>query len=459
MVGEVSDPLWRFELAALATQNGAQERTPRSIFISAIAQIAAFKLAIATLGWLILRHGGSSPRLAQTHLATAETIAAIHGEDTTRTRHLCGALRENQQAHPQSRILIVQLGRPAASITDTKVLLDPQSDLTECVMMRPLSFGSYLTAFPKMLGQMFASIGQVSRYRGAIPFRERVAVAYRMVQGAAYAKWWGQASRGSAVRHALFGHTGNADGSQLEQAMQARGTITAHIVHGTNVGWPFAGLSDIAIFPSGADARLGASLPAYGRTTALPLPRPAVSVGDGSWALLTSYTHLQHPAYHKNGADADIALVNMVCKAAQALGQEPARVFWRPHPQIDMVDLAEKARLENAIAEAGFTRWPDDWPYERLSEFSAAITSPSTVLSDALRLGQPAIVASLTPLQSDLLYAAHPLLIKDREGLLVALERVLDSSQRNATFNHAWSAITPGAKPQIRSIIDAIEER
>lgn len=454
-VSDIGDPLWRFELAAMASASADEKPHHANPITNAIAQIAAFKIAIATLALLIIRHGGSSPSKAAASLQSSAFVAALHAEDTTRTRHLRTALIgcDNPDGAP-----LLLLGRPFASINRSLMQLDPKGTLGPRPTFRPLSWGSYLRAFPKMVGHMVRSIGQTARYKGAIPFRDRVAMAYRIAQGAAFAAWWQSASKNTAVPNALFGHTGNADTSALEIAMQSGGTRTAHVVHGTNIGWPFAGLSDLAIFPSGADARLGASLPAYGRCIALPLSRPPVSAGDGNWALLTSYTHLQHPSFKEHGAGLDIQLVDYVRAAAELLDHDPASIFWRPHPQINLVDPTEKERLENAVADAGFTRWPEDWPYSRLGAFSAAITSPSTVLTDALRHGQPAIIVNLSPLQRDLLYHAHPLLVRDQAGLVSALGQVLDPASRSAVFERAWNAIGPGGNYEIREILTALSD-
>jgi hypothetical protein len=455
-VSDIDDPLWQFELAALSASSGLDSTSSPNIITNAIAQIVAFKIAIATLGWLILRHGGTSPKRAGNDLLVSPTIVALHGEDTTRTRHLRSAVVNHRETHSNAPLPLVLLGRPSATVESTLAGLDPNSDLRDHPVMRPLSFGSYLRAFPAMIGHMFRSVGQAAKYRGRIPFKERIAIAYRMAQGAVYTQWWSEACGGAVVLSALFGHTGNADSSQLERRMQGHGIRTAHIVHGTNVGWSFAGLSDVAIFPSGADAKLGRSLPAYAKCTHLSLDRPDVSPGNGKWALLTSYTHLQHPSYRADGAVADIALVRLVAKAAEKLEQKPVDILWRPHPQINLVDPREKERLEKAVQDAGFLRWSDDLPYESLGEFSAAITTPSTVLTDALRLGQPAIVASMTPLQSDLLYSQHPLLVRNGKELNDALSRILDTIERGAAFEEAWQAIEPGARYEIEKLTAAL---
>lgn len=456
-VSDVSDQIWQFELAALAAQRNTSSdplpATGANTIINLALQIAAFFSAIAILGLLIVRFGGTSTKKARKILANSSVVFAFHGEDTTRTRHLRRALANYQLSTPDAPLPILLLGRPAARVGEQFAALNVDKSLGNLPVFRPLSFGCFVRSLPRILAHLLASIGQTGRFHGAIPLRDRFGMAYRFAQGAAQACWWRSAGSGSEVRTAIFAHTGNADSSQLELAMQRRHIRTVHVVHGTNIGWPFAGLSNIAIFPSGADARLAATLPSYEKSIALPLAKPGASLGDGKWAVLTSYTHLQNPAYKKNGAGADIDLVRWISEVANAMGQDPKNVFWRPHPQIRLVHPVEREQLEQAIAEAGFTRWPDSLPYTELGRFSAVVTTPSTVMTDALRLGQPAIVASLAPMQSDLPYAAYPLLVKDKSELQNALSRVLEMQTRDNAFNEAWRAIEPGGTDNIAEIL------
>ncbi|WP_271439657.1 hypothetical protein [Pontixanthobacter luteolus] len=451
----ISDPMWQFELAALAAANPRQIGTVRPGTANWLLQWAANALAALSVFALLLRYGGTAPAKARPVIAGSPYLAALHAEDTTRTRHLRGALEKYRAASPSAQPAILLLGRPAGTVASAAEQLDVQELLDRSKLLRPLSLGSLFKGLPQAFVKLARGPQATGGFPAPLPFRERLAIAYRMVQGAAHAAWWNSAASGLAPAKALFGHTGTADTSQLEAAMQDHGWRTVHAVHGTNIGWPFAGLSDVAVFQTGADARLGASLPAYGNCTHLPLTKPEVSRGNGDWALLTSYTHLLHPDFAEHGSALDRRLIGWVRAAAEQMGQDPARIFWRPHPQIDLVDPAEKRALENAVADAGFSRWPAARPYEWLGSVSAAITTPSTVLTDALRLGQPAIVASLSEMQRDLLYGAHPLLVQDEASLSNALRTVLEPQSRASAFMQAWDAVQPGDKASIPSLLDA----
>ncbi|WP_128891513.1 hypothetical protein [Erythrobacter sp. HKB08] len=450
-VDEVEDLLWRLELAAHSAMGPAGTGDDDAAGGGLLTQIAASIIALATLLWLLARHGGTSPGKARRLLERGATVFAAHAEDSTRTRHLRRALAEYEVA--EKEVLLV--GRPAAGVEAAARNFDPDGQLQGALYIRPVTLGAAIGALPQAISLLTRGLRETRGYRGRIAFRDRIGMAFRMALGTAHARWWHQAASGLPTERAIFAHTGNADTSQLEQAMQASGIRTIHAVHGTNIGWAFAGLSDVAQFPSGADAALGEKLPAYGRCMHIPIERPAVSQGNGDWALLTSYTHLQHPAFAEHGSRLDCRLVKWVADAAKAAGQDPSRIFWRPHPQIDIVPGSERERLQEAVAKAGFTRWPADLPYEALAEFSAAITTPSTVMTDGLRLGQPVIVASLSPLQSDLLYARYPLLVESEEALASAIARLTGAS-RGEAFDEAWSAIEPGARLQIARLLELV---
>ncbi|MXP47951.1 hypothetical protein GRI43_11200 [Altererythrobacter luteolus] len=454
MVADVSDEVWRLELAALAAQNVGEVPSPKNPLVNFAAQFLASLFAIATLGWLIVRHCGTSSGSAAAKLSGGTIVAAVHGEVSTRTRHIHGSLVNHRRDEPQAIIPLLLLGRPSCSTAEAFRRFDVSNELAGWPAIRPLSLGSFCKALPAIVANLLAGIRETANYSGRIDFRSRVAIAYRFAQGEVHACWWHTAASGEVVDHALFGHTGTADSSLLEKAMQASGAYTTHVVHGSHTGWSFAGVSDLALFPSGADARLAQLLPGYIQTAALPLSQPEVCPGDGHWALLTSYTHLQNLAYQENGAEADIALVRLVRELADAFDQDPSKIIWRPHPQIDVVASQEKAKLERAVSRAGFSRWPSELPYGRLCEFSVVVTSPSTVLTDALRMGQPAIVASMAPMQRDLIYNTYPLRIDDVAGLHMAISRVLDPEQRRTAFKEAWAAIEPGGDYDLKAIMD-----
>ncbi|MDF1835890.1 MAG: hypothetical protein P1U62_13560, partial [Alteraurantiacibacter sp. bin_em_oilr2.035] len=329
-VRDVDHILWKLELANFSAMSFSEVRDPSGGLGNVLAQICASAVALVTLIWLTLRYGGSSPHTAREMLAASNVVFAMHGEDTTRTRHLRDAMKNWDLGFKP----VLLLGRPLSKVPSAATALDAAQEIQDALFLRPLNLAAVVNSVGEALGLFAIGIRETACYRGVLPFRERVAVAFRMALGAAHAHWWDRAATGLPIDRALFAHTGNADSSQLEQAMQKQSIQTVHVVHGTNIGWPFAGISDVALFQSGADSRLGSLLPAYGRCAHLALERPEMSCGNGNWAVLTSYTHLQHPEFVKNGSEPDCELIRWVSEAAEVAGQNPSRIIWRPHPQI-----------------------------------------------------------------------------------------------------------------------------
>lgn len=451
-VADVANIEWKLELAGLDPSPSAVRR---GVISNGLTQLLAGMIALGTHALILLRHGGTSPASARDALRKSPLVIGLHAEDSTRTRHLRGALERWLRAG-EAPPPVLLLGRPSASVEDALAALDANGDLAGLKVFRPLSFGSFVRALGLAISLLTQGASSTRTFTGALSFRDRVAISYRMVQGAVHYRWWQSAVGKREPGQAVLGHTGTADVTRLEMAMQHSGLTTAHAVHGANVGWSFAGISDVAQFNSAADARLGASLPAYTRCLHLPLDRPALSPGNGDWALLTSYTHPLQPGLSTDGAEPDCQVVEWVRAAAEAMGQDAARIFWRPHPQIANVPAHMRLRLEEAVAAAGFVRWPEELPYTALAQFTAVVTTPSTAMLDALRLGQPAIVAALLPLQRDLVYTAHPLTVQGEAGLREALTMLTDERQRTALFERAWHAIEPGAALDLKSLLAAI---
>lgn len=470
----IADPIWQLELTGLAsmdcrlavllavtladaaeTDETVALKVPEHVRLPTVLGIARalvgqrqgrwrelfLQLMAVSVGWailcfLVMRHGGSKPT-AVAEGGTGGSLFAIHAEESTRTRHAVHLAGE------ATAPTILLLGRPAAHIRDARRVMDPQKRLhRNARLLRPLSLGACLRGLPAGVKQGLDGAFWLWRTGVRPSLRDRLAMTYRVMQGAAHAAWW----HGVTIpeQRILFGHTGTADTSLLERAMQADGSQTVHLVHGTGLGWPFAGISDVALFHSGADAQAAARLPAYGRCTHIRMAPPDPVKGDARWLLLTSYTHPLNAEYTARGPEADLSVIHWVQQAARALGQDPRQIIWRPHPMLLQTSSAARATLQNAADQAGFQPWPRDTAYEQLAEFGNVITTPSTALTDALRLGVVPILAVSAPLQSDLIYGAYPVVARDAVSLQAALCDLRDPGMRTDRFARAWQTIQPG---------------
>ena len=381
---------------------------------------------------------------------------ALHAEKSTRTSHVLRLLRDREssasRAEPMSVLL---LGRPRQTVQEicADLGLDQFSHIT---VNRPLdlrsAFESILTSFSKVIPG-YSALLQIPFQ---LPIRENIAICYRFAQGAAHNQWW--ASRDfSEVTVALFGHTGTADTTGLEEAMQRSGVYTVHVAHGNNTGWPFNALSDLGIFTCRHDAELAKDLLAYKKTSVVPGRIPRIGQAGTGWLLLTAYSHPMAASWVESGISPDLSVVDIVARAARLCGIDVGQVVWRPHPSIGLINHADSSRLKRAVQNAGFRSWVEGASLDLMVEFDAIITTPSTVMVDALRLGKSPIVLAAQPIQSDSVYSAYSLLANDLQTLSKFLVPMSDD-ERATRFVTAWKTIEPGISYTFDQLLKHVED-
>ena len=389
-----------------------------------VAAIAAWPALLAS----ILRYGGSSPE----RLRAAEVVHAVHGEWETRTRHL---LPPEYEPGTEPQYLVI--GRSRRTLREITDMLAEKSGLKDANLIRPLDFSAAVRALIPGLrkiasGAHFAASGPIQ-----VGWRDCCALTYRMMQGAAHRQWWQQ--RRCTPQTVIFGHTGTADTSQLELEMQIGGTKTIHMVHGINHGWPFAGVSSLGLFQSKHDAELAEAIGAYGETECIPSKFPEFKPGGQGWLVLTSYTHPMGRPYAIYGVEPDIKTLDLVAEAARLASVPPSDVMWRPHPAIEKVKREDRDALEACATRHGFTRWPLGQPLKAMQSFAVVVTTPSTILLDALQVGKCPILVATAPLQKDLFYAVYPLRAVSAEDL----RRQHDAGPDPDTMMVLWRTVTP----------------
>lgn len=429
---------------ALAAELNGQALAPPARVLQAAALVrylAGLLLGLAAWLGVVLRHArGTRPAPM-----AGGTMLALYGELSNRTRHLLPPAFALDATSP---VLVV--GRPRLSLPAVaQAWSGAGGTVASGRLLRaidwPSALGSLVGTAPGLLAP---GAGVLACSSARLPVRECAALAFRMLQGACEARWWQrQRLRPELV---LFGHTGLADTTQLERAMQALGARTVHCVHGASHGWNFSGASDLALFACGHDARMADRFPAYGKSMHLPLDCPAPRPGNGRWVVLTSYTHPMNPAYAEAGNAADRACLDAVAAAARAHGQALEAIVWKPHPAIGSVAAADAQALRAHAERLGLQAWPKDWSLERLGDASVVVTTPSTAAIDALLHGKPPVVFAVVPMQPDLSYAQLPLFTRDAAALEAAIGRVLaDAPGEHA---RAWQQVQPGTRPTVAAV-------
>ncbi len=494
LVESVSDPLWRLEIgkratryppellavallladAAMVSEGEKEVRLAMRVNdAAAVAHIVAIELARSGAGvrgvvglrvaaclrllialptafaihlGLLIRHWKPARQLK----VDGRLVFAIHGELSNRTRHLLPP-----RFDPGRRPVFVILGRPRASIDKVARTIDPGGRMPDMILVRPAGLVAAVSSLPHALQRVGAGFRVLRDIPAAISLRDCVAMAFRLFYGACQAAWWRRA--GLTPEVVAFGHTGVADTTALEEAMQKGGCRTVHCVHGLSLGWNYVGHSDVGLFTCGHDAELARRLGSYRKATSVPCPMPAPLLGDERWLVMTAYSHPMNLAYASSDIAPDQAVLEAVAEAARLSGQKPSNVFWRPHPAIGRIDAEDRTALQAAAADLGFTAWPEDLPYKEAARFGVVMTTPSTAAIDMLRLGKLPVIVVTAPLQADTVYDSFPLVVRTRRELGAVLSRFEAAAKIQAEFRATWDTIRPGGYLTTETILGAGE--
>lgn len=391
--------------------------------MAALRMIVASPVALVWLTVSVLRYYKS-----RAPLLNGDPILALHGELTNRTRHLLPPVFQ----HSANGAICI-LGRPQAAQNEVAQVFERSGAILNTQVFYPFDGLSLIAAMPEVLSKLAKGVPIVAASPVLLPYRECVGIAYRMGLGAVSAKWW--LRKGPRPSVVLFGHTGVADSTQLDQAMQSCGAQTVHCVHGGSLGWNFAAYSGLGLFLNGHDADLGLSFPGYRDTGFLAQPKPRFVPGDPEkWLLLTAYAHPMNPAYAHAGIAPDLDAMRRVANLAAEAPKKPREIIWRPHPALARLPADQREHLRRAAHELGLLPWPEEMGYERVADFGRIFSTPSTSALDALNLGKAVELIVTAPMVAETLYSVWPM--PDQHDGQPLPPEVL--------FDKAWAAVRPG---------------
>jgi len=438
----------RSAAVALAGRGHAVEGAWRRAAIDRLAfTLAAGGAFLALCGYVLraslqrLRSGGRTPSDAQVGLC-------VHGEWTNRTRHALAAIA----AHGEPGF-VVCLGRLKQSAAAVAAQWAAQGVKPRCVI-NPLSIGSTIAALPRMAGLLAEGFAAAPRRPVMPSLREHVAMVFRVLLGAASARWW--STHGPAARTIVFGHTGTADTVMLERSMQQRNARTVHLVHGLATGPNFLAFSDRAVFRSGHDAAQYRELASYAACEHQDAPRPAVRRGRSGIFLLTNLAHPMNPRFAAHGIEDEVQLLRHVAAAASALGDRARPLLWKPHPVIAALPPEMAARLREEARSLGF----EETVTGRSNAEVAAgvrwvITSPSTVSVDLLAEGILSIVLDPQHSLFDSTMTLFPGAVQPLDALAVLLQELDNDAEYAGAFEHTWHRVLPARAIDFASLLEA----
>ena len=394
--------------------------------------------ALAAVFWSAVRYGsrpGTPP--------TGALWLAAHGEWSNRTRHLLGLVPAGDQPIP-----LILLGRPKDSLKAVAALLDGHLPGRRFTLVRPVSLGAAKTSLTSMLAALRHALRIAARCGYMPPPARAVPILYRLCLGAVHREWWRRSGAKPTV--VIYAHTGTADTCALELEQQAQGTKTVHLIHGISKGHEFSGLSDLAITRCRHDAEWHEALGGYGAVTFVEARKPALARPSAEWALLTNYAHPTSFADEEAAVRYEIRAIEVVASAAERLGRGAGGMLYRPHPGVAALTEDSRRRVANAAAAAGLTTWPADRSVHPFPAFEILVTTPSTIVQDALCAGTVAVLLDLVGVEADSVYGTYPFRASSEDQLVEVIRRVAES--REQAFEQAWQAVGPGMIPSLQQI-------
>lgn len=393
----------------------------------------ALALVLATLTWL-----GAAARLPWRSALpeTAGRWALLHGESSTRTRHLLARITA------QAFDAVFVLGRPRAGLRRLRATLRAGAPAELPPIMLAGSLPTALGGMASALATAWRSLPEADAAPVPLPLRELGAIAFRIAWGRTQARAWQRL--GPPGGEAWFGHTGTADVDALEQAMRAKGTRTLHVVHGLSTGLPFIARSDVGWFQCASDARWHASLGGYGACLAPDAGKPPLAVPGDSLLVVGNLAHPMNPA----GPDAAVRAEAEVLLAARGAAGAAVTGLWRPHPAFATLPGEARDWLRRQAAAAGFEEAPPGPLAHCLARARWIVCTPSTMLVDLLRAGQVPVLWTPPGLAPESAPECHPLRARDVAGLAAAFAMLDDGAGRASLQDQAWRALGPSRPPR-----------
>lgn len=369
-------------------------------------------------------------------------FVALHGELSTRTRHVLDAMKT---ADPQVEaiVLLGRLRRPVAQIERiwTKAGFNPLPPLIVPVNLRAAF--RMIVDIPVLwrAGWQAAGVGL-----GPLPLRVWVSIGFRVWHGATMARWWGTQQLASDFE-VILGISGTADTTLLERAIHAHGGRSIHAVHGQSVGPNFMGFSDLALFRSGYDAANMRVCSSYGRCDVQPASPVMPQRGTKGLLLLTNLAHPMNADFRRDGLVDELAVLTAVAEAAQLLGLSEQPLLWKPHPVISTLPSAQTKTLREEAARLGWFELPLDTPAAiAAANVVSVVSTPSTVALDLLHAGALCVIVDPRERPLTTAPAMLPRATCTSPEIAAILRTLSDHDEYSAHFATAWDAIKP-ARP------------
>jgi hypothetical protein len=427
-------------LATLLEKKSAKKLTELGRQRNAIADFLWFMAAVCVgfcaLVAVLLRFSGG--RAAILRQCDGQTLFAVHGEWSNRTRHLLSRL-DGGMINP---VAIIILGRLRISLAEVVFRWRKEIRYPLPPVVIPQSWRAFFSALPSMFFELPSAYRQLRTMPLRPPLYAHGALAFRVMLGSVQSHWW----RANGVREStiFLGHTGLGDTTRLERQMQYQGCETVHVVHGISTGPNFVGFSSKALFHCAADAEQYASLYHYGSCLAPVAPLPSWCRGKSGLLLFTNLAHPMNLGYLKRGIEDELRVLHLVAQISRQLGSATLPMRWKPHPALASLPASERTRVRERAFELGFEECQEQssWLLDAES-VRWVITTPSTIAIDLLRAGCLPVLVNIQDTEGDGVSGYLPLKIhNESQGVKALREADLKDSYRMLQ-EQAWRNIRP----------------
>lgn len=129
------------------------------------------------------------------------------------------------------------------------------------------------------------------------------------------------------------------------------------------------------------------------------------------------------------------------------LGGDRSSVVYRPHPAGKALPPKLRRRLSQAALETGFSGQADG---QGLGDFDMVVTTPSTIVQDALVAGTIPICLDLAGSDPQGVYGDYPFRATNAEELAECIRQIRTAPQ--AAFDRAWDSVGPATAPSLAQI-------
>ncbi len=369
-------------------------------------------------------------------------LAAVHGEWSTRSSHLISSINKGGREVDG----IILLGRLKVNPGEIKLLWQSKGigdhvlKLPFLIPVSPKAFLKTILNLPFLLRSGLQSSREIPL---VLPFREMVAISFRVIQGDIAANWW-QHTFDNPKAKILFGITGTADTTCLERAMQNDNCQTFHFVHGQAVGPNFVAFSDFAVFRSKYDADLYDRVGCYGRCLYQKSFLQCGRRGNTGLFLLSNLAHPLNPGYRRSPLRDEIKLIEFVGAVARSIGKQAYPLYWKPHPVIQQLPLSEQKEIREIASKHGFVEvLASEDSYSFASKCHWVLVSPSTIALDLLVAGLLSVVLDPQGSILDTALCKFPNVPFDINEVVSYLDKIDDRRSYNEDLSLTFSSILP----------------